>query len=102
MRKYLGIVTQTLGEIAPGKDPRELRSAAFGLFGMLTWVHQWYRPGKDLPLEFLANEFSSIFLEGIQPQVDPSIRAGTVPDGETTLEWSKQVSSSSILSGPGF
>ena len=102
MRQLVGIVTRTLENIAPEKGPRELRSAAFGLFGMLTWVPQWYRPGKDLPLELLADEFSSIFLGGIQSKADPSLGEGTAAGNETTLEWSKQNSASSILSGPGF
>lgn len=102
MRQLVRIATRTLSELAPEKGPKELRSAAFGLFGMLTWVHQWYRPGRDLPLELLADEFSSIFLGGIQSHVDPSLGAKTTEGKDTTLEWSKQNSASSILSGPGF
>ncbi len=102
MREYVGIVTRTLGDIAPGKGSKELRSAAFGLFGMLTWVHQWYRPGLDLPLEALAEEFTAIFLGGMRDPGDRTLATSEARAGEATSDWSKKSSRSSILSGPGF
>ena len=29
-------------------DPRV---ATYSLFGMMTWIYTWYRPGKDVPVE---------------------------------------------------
>ena len=74
----------------------------FGLFGMLTWVDQWYRPGKDLSLDLLAQQFSSIFL-GEFVAADPA-GTGASPSGESdpARHWSQESSASSILSGPGF
>jgi AcrR family transcriptional regulator len=90
MREYARVVSLTLQELSPQKTRLELRAATFGLFGMLTWVDQWYRPGRDLPLDLLAEEFAGIFLGGVL--------SGT----PATPEWSKKNSASSMLSGPGF
>lgn len=102
MREYTQIVIGTLKDLSPEKTSRELRAAAFGLFGMLTWVDQWYRPGRDLPLDLLAEEFSGIYINGILS--NPRTNYGSESPGTEvpTQEWSKKKSKSSILSGPGF
>ena len=38
---------------------------AMGIFGMLNWIYQWYRPGRDRPASQLAEEYSKILLEGL-------------------------------------
>jgi AcrR family transcriptional regulator len=102
MREYAQVVTQTFQDLSPEKTRRELRAATFGLFGMLTWVDQWYRPGRDLPLDILAEQFAGIFLGGFlsDPQINPESRPSKAE--EPTGEWSKRNSTPSILSGPGF
>jgi hypothetical protein len=102
MREYAQVVMGTLRDLSPGKSEKELRAAAFGLFGMLTWVDQWFRPDRDLPLDLLADEFSNIFLRGFL-SAPPKDRKRE-PDEERgpSKERSKQTSTSSILSGPGF
>jgi AcrR family transcriptional regulator len=109
MREYVQVVIRTFEDLSPDQPPTELRAAAFGLFGMLAWVDQWYRPGRDLPLELLAERFSGIFLGGFlsEPQTEAATRRTETATRrteaeETTRERSKQSSASSILSGPGF
>lgn len=102
MREYAKMVIRTFRDLSPERPSKELRAAAFGLFGMLTWVDQWYQPERDLPLDLLAEQFSSIFLRGFlspPPKRAGEIRAMAV---RSTREWSKQNAASSILSGPGF
>ncbi len=102
MREYVKVVTQTFKDLTPEKTANELRAATFGLFGMLTWVDQWYRPGRDLPLDLLADQFTGIFLGGLLsgPRTDPKPKTSEAE--EPAREWSKKNSTSSILSGPGF
>lgn len=42
----------------------DLRVATFSLFGMMNWLYNWYRPGKDVPVEQLADHMSRLFLGG--------------------------------------
>jgi AcrR family transcriptional regulator len=102
MRDYTQIVIRTFKELSPGKSSQELRAAAFGLFGMLTWVDQWYRPQKDLSVDLLADEFTSIFLGHFL--TGSAGGAGGVDPGQdgSSGDWSRKNSTSSILSGPGF
>lgn len=52
------------GTIRGDIDPRV---AVKGLFGMLNWTHRWYKPNSDISAEGVAEMFSRIFLEGMQP-----------------------------------
>ncbi len=64
MREYLVGIMRCLRELSPQTGQKEIRAAAFGLVGMLTWVYQWYRPHRDLPVGQLAEGFAEIFLRG--------------------------------------
>jgi AcrR family transcriptional regulator len=46
--------------------PPELCSMA--LFGMINWMHRWYRPGGKWSAEEVANTFTEIFLGGYGTQ----------------------------------
>ncbi len=35
---------------------------------MMNWLYNWYRPGRDLATERLAEVVSGIFLEGFQSE----------------------------------
>jgi AcrR family transcriptional regulator len=45
-------------------DGLDTRVATFALFGMLNWIYTWYRPGKDVPVDRLADDMFHIFLRG--------------------------------------
>jgi AcrR family transcriptional regulator len=102
MREYAELVIRTLSEISPRRSLKETRAAAFGLFGMLTWVDQWHRPEKDLPLDALADRFSEILLGGFVAGAHPSSTQEERTETEAAKAWSKKNTKSSILSGPGF
>ena len=102
MREYAQIVMGTLKDLSPEISEQELRAAAFGLFGMLTWVDQWYRPERDLPLDLLAERFADIFLGGFMADRRLEAASGANNGKAPTQEWSKKRSPPSILSGPGF
>ncbi|NNM06717.1 MAG: TetR/AcrR family transcriptional regulator [Gemmatimonadetes bacterium] len=102
MRAYVRIVSDTLEEISPGRTREEIRVSTFGLLGMLSWVDQWYRTDQDIPLNLVAEQFSSIFLGGFSVEGSGSGQASDSPDDQPTQEWKKKNSASSILSGPGF
>jgi TetR/AcrR family transcriptional regulator, cholesterol catabolism regulator len=42
----------------------DLRIATFALFGMMNWLYNWYRPGRDVGVERLAEDMSRLFLGG--------------------------------------
>jgi TetR/AcrR family transcriptional regulator len=64
MHAYTSLVDRTLAELRPQRNRAELRASTFALFGMLNWVHTWYRPERDLPVDCLAEHFSRLFLRG--------------------------------------
>lgn len=102
MKEYARLVIGTFKDLSPDKSSRELRAAGFGLLGMLTWVDQWYRPDRDLPLNLLAEQFASIFLGGF-PSRDLEEAGRKADEGEPSPpSWSESNAASSILSGPGF
>ena len=102
MRQYAELVIQTLKELSPRRSIEDLRAAAFGLFGMLTWVDQWHRPDRDLPMDSLADRFSEILLQGFVPEAQTLPAPEKPEDSEPAEAWSKKNAASSILSGPGF
>lgn len=62
-RRLVAIVMGILRELRPQSE-FDLRVATFGLFGMMNWLYTWYRPGRDVPVERLAEDVSRLFLGG--------------------------------------
>ena len=102
MREYAQLAVGLFKELFPRKTYQELRATAFGMFGMLSWVDQWHRPEKDLPLDQLADQFSSILLGGSPLGSVDRMRRAEEDDEDPAENWSKPSSAGSILSGPGF
>jgi AcrR family transcriptional regulator len=102
MRRYVRILMDTLRELAPDKNLQQLRAATFGLFGMLTWVDQWYRPDRDLSLDLLADEFAAMIMGNFIPSGGRKNVGNGGDDSDTARDWSRKGSTTSILSGPGF
>ena len=44
----------------------DLTVATFGILGMINWPYHWYRPGKGLSLEKVAEELIEIMFRGLQ------------------------------------
>lgn len=42
------------------------RIATFALFGMCNWSYQWYRPGKELGHEQVADELFNVYYAGVK------------------------------------
>ncbi len=70
-RRYTELAMGLLREIEPRKSPEDLRVATFALFGMMNWIYNWYRPGRDLQVEELAAEMTRIFLKGFPGESQP-------------------------------
>lgn len=75
-RAYTEEVHRTLEALAPEEDGVDGRVATFALFGMMNWIYNWYRPGRDVPVDELAEEMLHIFLDGYRSPP----RRGTVPE----------------------
>ena len=63
-RGYQDACTALLAQLRPDRSRDQLRVATFALFGMMNWIYNWYRPGRDPGVEELAGEMTRIFLHG--------------------------------------
>lgn len=63
-----------LRELNP-ESPIDLRVATFSLFGMMNWLYNWYRPGRDVTVERLAEDIARLFLGGFL-QTDTALPLG--------------------------
>lgn len=50
-REYVSAVRACVDQVAPDRDPADRRVATFALFGMMNWIHTWYRPEKDVSVD---------------------------------------------------
>jgi AcrR family transcriptional regulator len=62
-RRITEIASGILAELRPGSDLNP-RVSVFALFGMMNWIYTWYRVGRDVPVEELAENICRIFLCG--------------------------------------
>jgi len=46
------------------RDDLPVELSALALFGMINWLHRWYRPGAKWSPEEIAKTFTEIFLNG--------------------------------------
>ncbi len=60
--RYYTICRRVVSEAAPGTVPPRL--ATMALFGMLNWIHMWYRSEADGDADTLADGIARIFLDG--------------------------------------
>jgi AcrR family transcriptional regulator len=66
-RRYEQIVMAVLQKgQKDGSFRKDLPAQLIGLslFGMINWMHRWYRPGFDKSVDQIAETFSGIFLSG--------------------------------------
>jgi TetR/AcrR family transcriptional regulator, cholesterol catabolism regulator len=73
-RRFTEIAAQILQELHPDSD-LDSRVSTFALFGMMNWLYQWYRPGRDPDAEKLAEDMSRIFLRGFVGDQEESASA---------------------------
>ena len=62
-RQLTAIASEVLRELSPESD-YDPRVATFTLFGMMNWLYNWYRPGRDAPLDRLIDDMTRLFLTG--------------------------------------
>jgi TetR/AcrR family transcriptional regulator, cholesterol catabolism regulator len=89
-RRLSEIVMEILREIRP-ESAIDLRVATFGLFGMMNWVYNWYRPEDDVPVDRLAEDMCKLFLGGyLQPEASlpPGIGGGASGEQQPSM-WRK-------------
>jgi AcrR family transcriptional regulator len=88
-REYSRIATGILVELAGDQPAVDLRVATFSLFGMMNWIYNWYRPGRDVPVEELADDIHRLFLTGLLPLEDdvPADAARAAPGNTRPNIW---------------
>lgn len=62
--RYYTICRTVVSDVAAAGGAVPVRLATMGLFGMLNWIHMWYRPEADGDAETLADGMTRIFLDG--------------------------------------
>lgn len=75
-RRYVAIWSETLDRLRPEGSPVDPRVATFALFGMLNWIYNWYRPGRDAGVSGLATDMSRLFLHGYLAAGEAGVRVG--------------------------
>lgn len=75
-RKYYGIAVEIFEALLPEADRRRLtpRVAVLSLFGMMNWIHTWYRPQHDPQADDLSSAMSEVFLHGVMNGHHPLAR----------------------------
>lgn len=63
-RQYTDMLVQILEKLAPAESAMDPRLAAYGLFGMLNWIYNWYNPERDVPVAQLADTMAQLFMTG--------------------------------------
>lgn len=84
-REYNEAMADILSRLAPEDDGIDLRVATFSLFGMMNWIYTWYRPGKDVPVDRLAEHMLHLFLHGYRRPVDRAQPQGGGETGPTSI-----------------
>ncbi len=62
-KRLTEIAMEILRELRPDGELDE-RVATFALFGMMNWIYNWYRPGRDAPVEQLVEDLSRLYIGG--------------------------------------
>lgn len=75
-RKYYGIAVGIFVELHPEDEGQRLtpRVAVLSLFGMMNWIHTWYRPEHDPQAEDLSTAMAEMFLHGVINNHQPLAR----------------------------
>lgn len=81
--QYSNICTEILREVrrfSGGGEVAPLNVATYALFGMMNWIYTWYRPGRSVSVDRLADHLYELFLGGFMAARGPSpakrVRAG--------------------------
>lgn len=72
-RRYVDLLA---GLIEALDTPRDVRIAAYALFGMMNWIYTWYHTAGPLSAEELAEQFTQLYLYGLQAPSTPVSPAG--------------------------
>ncbi len=72
-KEYQQLLTQLIQQ---GVDSGELRSdldvtvAGYAILGMCNWMYRWYKPEGHMTAEAIAEVFTKLVLEGLQPSAE--------------------------------
>lgn len=85
-RRYSRLCADMVEALKPAESTVDVRVATFALFGMMNWIYNWYRPGRDVPVEKVAEDMTRLFLEGhlCMGRTDPAPGTDEPAGGETS------------------
>jgi len=75
-QEYVELLVDLIDDAQGSGSSVDKRIAAYALFGMMNWIYTWYHPKGEIPPAKLADQFASIFLNGIATETTSSISHG--------------------------
>lgn len=76
-RRYVDSLEQIIRGAMEGRGGRlDPSVASYALFGMMNWIYNWYHPAGLVSPEALAEQFASIFLEGLMAPSAAAVAEG--------------------------
>lgn len=69
-RKYFYLTRDVVKEILEEEENKHLDAnlATLNLFGMLNWIHMWFDPKRNRSTDFLAEQITRLFLNGLKAE----------------------------------
>jgi len=75
-RAYVDLCVGLLAGLEGGAGDTVTRDvAAYALFGMMNWIHTWYRPDGTVAPAELADIYTRLFLDGARSLAPAAVRA---------------------------
>ena len=47
------------------RDDVDPKMAAYGILGMINWMHQWYRPGGRFTAAEIGEQYAASWIDGL-------------------------------------
>jgi hypothetical protein len=66
-RAWTEIVESVL-KLRQGPEPADVQLITYGILGMFSWMHRWYRPGGPRTPTEIGELYARLILEGIEPR----------------------------------
>ena len=66
-RAWTEIVGSVL-RLRPGPEPADVDLITYGVLGMFSWMHRWYRPGGPRSAKEIGELYARVILKGIEPR----------------------------------
>ena len=63
-RSWIALIEQGIAE-GVLRDDVDPKMAAYGILGMINWMHQWYRPGGRFTAAEIGEQYAASWIDGL-------------------------------------